>query len=88
MASNQWTGPQCGFLEVRQMHYEADDTGVYECEGALLCKRPDRDAPKLTCGHPLPCPHHTLVVLEKDLPALLRREWHVVNINALSYIGG
>lgn len=28
----------------------------------LTCERPDRDAPKLVCGYPLPCPHHTVVV--------------------------
>lgn len=26
------------------------------------CQQPDRDVPKLTCGYPLPCPHHTLVL--------------------------
>lgn len=30
--------------------------------GDSTCQRPDRDAPKLACGHPLPCPHHTVVV--------------------------
>ncbi len=24
-----------------------------------ICQRPDRDAPKLVCGYPLPCPWHT-----------------------------
>jgi hypothetical protein len=24
------------------------------------CTHPDRDVPKLTCGHPLPCPWHTV----------------------------
>lgn len=28
----------------------------------LTCQRPDRDAPKLVCGYPLPCPHHTEVL--------------------------
>jgi hypothetical protein len=23
------------------------------------CHQPDRDAPKLVCGYPLPCPYHT-----------------------------
>lgn len=22
------------------------------------CQAPDRDVPALTCGYPLPCPHH------------------------------
>lgn len=25
----------------------------------LFCQRPDRDAPRMKCGYPLPCPHHT-----------------------------
>ena len=42
--------------------------------GADVCRRPDRDAPKLLCGHPLPCPHHTVTMTENwvyspvDLP--------------------
>lgn len=31
------------------------------------CQRPDRDAPKLRCGYPLPCPHHTVVLDILDL---------------------
>jgi hypothetical protein len=23
-----------------------------------MCQAPDRDVPALTCGYPLPCPHH------------------------------
>ncbi len=26
------------------------------------CRHPDRDVPKLLCGHPLPCPWHTAVI--------------------------
>ena len=26
------------------------------------CRHPDRDVPKLMCGYPLPCPHHTVVL--------------------------
>lgn len=29
----------------------------------LTCQQPDRDAPKLTCGYPLPCPWHTAVIV-------------------------
>lgn len=29
-----------------------------------FCDQPDRHEPKLKCGYPLPCPHHTLVVEE------------------------
>jgi hypothetical protein len=25
----------------------------------LTCRHPDRDCPKIMCGHPLPCPWHT-----------------------------
>ncbi len=28
---------------------------------ALTCRRPDRDEPRMTCGYPLPCPHHTVI---------------------------
>lgn len=27
-----------------------------------FCKKPDRHAPKLECGHPIPCPYHTIVI--------------------------
>lgn len=26
------------------------------------CTQPDRHEPKLLCGYPLPCPHHTVVI--------------------------
>jgi hypothetical protein len=29
--------------------------------GARYCTRPDRHEPRLKCGYPLPCPHHTVV---------------------------
>ncbi len=28
----------------------------------LTCAQPDRHVPKLVCGYPLPCPHHTLTL--------------------------
>ncbi len=28
----------------------------------LMCNRPDRDAPGLVCGYPLPCPYHTITI--------------------------
>lgn len=28
----------------------------------LVCDRPDRDVPGLKCGHPLPCPYHTVTI--------------------------
>ena len=29
-----------------------------------VCERPDRHNPKLVCGYPLPCPHHTVIIEE------------------------
>lgn len=26
------------------------------------CDKPDRDEPRLKCGYPLPCPHHTAII--------------------------
>ncbi|MBA7496139.1 hypothetical protein ES702_06737 [subsurface metagenome] len=28
----------------------------------MNCNRPDKDVPGLICGHPLPCPFHTVEV--------------------------
>lgn len=28
----------------------------------LTCQQPDRDVPRIVCGYPLPCPHHTAVI--------------------------
>lgn len=37
----------------------------------LTCKHPDRDCPKLMCGHPLPCPWHTAKIdLTKNPPTI------------------
>ena len=31
------------------------------------CRHPDREVPKLMCGYPLPCPHHTVIIhADKD----------------------
>ena len=27
-----------------------------------FCNQPDRHEPRIKCGYPLPCPHHTLVI--------------------------
>ena len=29
---------------------------------AATCQNPDRDAPGLLCGYPLPCPYHTAII--------------------------
>jgi len=35
------------------------------------CRHPDRDEPRLMCGYPLPCPHHTAVIhADKDPPTV------------------
>ena len=26
------------------------------------CKQPDRHVPEIVCGHPLPCPYHTVII--------------------------
>lgn len=39
--------------------------GAYVKTNRKMCKQPDRDAPGLTCGYPLPCPHHSVVVVVK-----------------------
>ena len=31
-------------------------------KGRMFCVKPDKDEPKLTCGHPIPCPHHTVII--------------------------
>jgi hypothetical protein len=28
------------------------------------CKHPDRHVPEIVCGHPLPCPYHTVIIDE------------------------
>lgn len=35
---------------------------------AKFCERPDRDISALVCGHPLPCPWHTVVIDTKPTP--------------------
>jgi hypothetical protein len=37
----------------------------------LTCLRPDHDVPGLVCGHPLPCPRHTVVLDLSRGPATL-----------------
>jgi hypothetical protein len=34
------------------------------------CKQPDRHEPKLVCGYPMPCPHHTVLVVVQDKPRM------------------
>jgi hypothetical protein len=39
---------------------------VEAMKAAGYCVRSDRDFPKMVCGYPLPCPHHTDAVVELD----------------------
>lgn len=32
-----------------------------------LCVCPDKDVPSLFCGHPLPCPYHTIIIESDEL---------------------
>ncbi len=37
----------------------------------LTCNHPDRHCPELTCGFPLPCPWHTVIMdLEENPPTI------------------
>jgi len=37
----------------------------------LTCRQPDKDCPKILCGHPLPCPYRTVVMdLTKKPPTI------------------
>ena len=33
----------------------------------LTCQHPDRDCPKLKCGYPMPCPHHTVTLSQEGI---------------------
>ena len=37
----------------------------------MTCRQPDRDCPKLLCGHSIPCPWHTVVIDTTVEPAIL-----------------
>lgn len=40
----------------------------------MRCRKPDRDAPNLRCGYPLPCPYHTVVLdLRPERETILRK---------------
>jgi hypothetical protein len=36
-----------------------------------LCTCPDKDVPSILCGHPLPCPHHTILMEFDELDDFL-----------------
>ena len=47
----------------------------------MICKRPDKDVPKIICGHSLPCPRHTVVIdLEETKPVNLKRLTEIASI--------
>ena len=35
------------------------------------CQQPDRDAPKIKCGYPLPCPYHTVIIETAKTPSIV-----------------
>lgn len=35
---------------------------------SMLCERPDVDVGGLVCGHPLPCPNHTVIIHADKTP--------------------
>lgn len=37
-----------------------------------FCQRPDRDVSSLICGHPLPCPYHTVTIDTTTDPTILK----------------
>lgn len=36
-----------------------------------LCVCPDKDVPSLLCGHPIPCPYHTIIIEDEELDAFI-----------------
>ena len=37
----------------------------------MECRNQDKDVPELACGHPLPCPHHTVRInIDKTVPTI------------------
>lgn len=40
------------------------------------CKHPDRDEPRMVCGYPKPCPHHTLVIDMSEEPTVIAKAHH------------
>jgi len=34
----------------------------------MTCNKPDRDVPGIICGHPLPCPWHTVTIHTDKTP--------------------
>lgn len=57
------------------------------------CNKPDREAPGIICGHPLPCPWHTVVIDTTaepvpmiQVPATATPHVHRRQLNALKKI--
>ena len=44
--------------------------------GEGFCKRPDRDEPRMVCGYPLPCPHHSMVIDMTEEPTVIAKANH------------
>jgi len=76
------TGKRVGFVHCKKLvghkgphEYEKGVTVVSKArmKELGLCTQPDRHEPKLVCGYPLPCPHHTIVVEEEKALELLEQ---------------
>lgn len=50
----------------RPSHEDQMRTLKERMKASRLCVAPDRHEPHLFCGHPLPCPYHTLVMTEDE----------------------
>jgi len=49
----------------------------------MICKKPDRDVPELICGHPLPCPYHTITIDLKpgEIPTVIIPATEIKRVN-------
>ena len=51
-------------------------------KGRMFCDKPDVDEPKLKCGYPIPCPHHTVIMEIGDKPKNKTTK-HLLNIKQI-----
>lgn len=52
-----------------------------------ICTKPDRDVPKLMCGYPMPCPHHTVVIHASELEnGVLNMAWVRGRVSIGTYV--
>lgn len=43
-------------------HYILSESAKGELMMRNFCQKPDHDIPGIVCGHPLPCPYHTVTI--------------------------